>query len=84
MNEGLTEEFTKEEIILALKSMGPTKTSRSDEFLTLFFQNYWHVGQEVGGFYLDILNNGGPVDKFNLTNIVLIPKVVSLTNLKNF
>ncbi|KAA3473073.1 reverse transcriptase [Gossypium australe] len=85
MNQGLIEKYTKEEIIIALKSMGPTKAFRSDGFSTLFFQKYWHiVGQEVGDFYLDILNEGGPFDGVNMTNIVLIPKVASSTNLKNF
>ncbi|KAA3484416.1 reverse transcriptase [Gossypium australe] len=58
MNQGLTKNYTRYEVILALKSMRPTKASRSDGFLALFFQKYWHtIGQEVGDFYLDILND---------------------------
>ncbi|KAA3480918.1 reverse transcriptase [Gossypium australe] len=65
--------------------MGPIKAAGCDGFPSLFFQRFWHIiGQEVGNFYLEILNKGGPVDGVNLTTIVLIPKVASPIKLKNF
>ncbi|KAA3470119.1 reverse transcriptase [Gossypium australe] len=57
-----------EEIVLALKTMGPKKVAESG----------------VGEFCLDILNKEGSLEGVNMTNIVLTPKVAHPTNLKNF
>ncbi|KAA3477538.1 reverse transcriptase [Gossypium australe] len=85
MNHMLTENYTMEEIISALKNMGPTKASGGDGFPVLFFQKYWHiVGKEVSNFCLNILNNDGLIEEIHTTNIVLIPKVANLVNLKSF
>ncbi|KAA3465450.1 reverse transcriptase [Gossypium australe] len=59
MNEVLNSPFTADEIIVALKGMGPLKAPGSDGFPALFFQKYWHiVGKEVLEFCLGVLNDG--------------------------
>ncbi|KAK5811144.1 hypothetical protein PVK06_026466 [Gossypium arboreum] len=75
----------KEEVVTALKEIGPMKTSGEDGFLAIFFQQFWHIlGGKVTDYCLGILNRGLPVDRCNFTNIVLITKVFNLMNLGNF
>ncbi|KAA3477520.1 reverse transcriptase [Gossypium australe] len=84
-NRMLTENFTLEEIVYALKNMGLTKASGRDGFPALFFQKYWHiVGKEVSNFCLNILNRDGSIEEINTTSIVFNPKVVNPVNLKSF
>ncbi|KAA3454404.1 reverse transcriptase [Gossypium australe] len=85
MNEVLNSPFTADEIIVALKGMGPLKAPGSDGFPALFFQKYWHiVGKEVLEFCLGVLNDGKRVESANSTDIVLIPKTSHPTTLVNF
>lgn len=59
MNSTLMTEFEAEEVYEALKTMGPTKASREDDFPVLFYQRYWHIiGKNVSDFSLEILNRG--------------------------
>lgn len=52
---------------------------------TLFFQQFWHIiGVEVISYYLDILNNRGPMAETNHTNIVLILKHSMPINMMHF
>ncbi|KAA3488060.1 reverse transcriptase [Gossypium australe] len=51
MNEVLNSPFTADEILVALKGMGPLKAPGSDGFPALFFQKYWQiVGKDVLDF----------------------------------
>ncbi|KAA3468559.1 reverse transcriptase [Gossypium australe] len=85
VNDRLQAPFTEEEVILALKGMGPTKAPGPDGFPTIFFQKYWHImGKEVLGYCLGVLNEEREVDTVNTTNIVLIPKIHKPTSLVNF
>ncbi|KAA3468179.1 reverse transcriptase [Gossypium australe] len=85
MNEVLNSPYTTEEILRALKGMGPLKAPGLDGFPALFFQKHWHiVGKEVIEFSLGVLNEGKRVDSANLTDIVLIPKINHPTTLVNF
>ncbi|XP_021754445.1 uncharacterized protein LOC110719774 [Chenopodium quinoa] len=75
MNALLTEAFTREEVICALKHMHPTKALDPDGMPTLFYKKFWDVvGDDVVSYVLDILNNNAPIDPINHTHIVLIPK----------
>ncbi|KAA3471908.1 reverse transcriptase [Gossypium australe] len=85
MNQSLMATFTEEEIIEAIKGMGPTKASGPDGFQAVFYQRYWHIiGHETSKFCLDILNNGESLEDINKTQLVLIPKTANPLNLKNF
>ncbi|KAA3466249.1 reverse transcriptase [Gossypium australe] len=85
MNEVLNSPFTADEILVALKGMGPLKVPGSDGFPALFFQKYWHiVGKEVLEFCLGVLNDGKGVVSANSTDIMLIPKTSHPTTLVNF
>uniref|UniRef100_A0A2N9E653 Reverse transcriptase domain-containing protein n=2 Tax=Fagus sylvatica TaxID=28930 RepID=A0A2N9E653_FAGSY len=43
MNALLTCEFTSEEVVMALKQMGPLKAPGPDGLPPLFYQKYWHL-----------------------------------------
>ena len=48
MNQSLIKEFTKEEVLVALKQMHPTKAPGPDGMSAIFFQKYWDVvGNDV-------------------------------------
>ena len=78
MKEGLTCEYTAEEVRIALFQMGPTKAPGPDGMNALFYQKFWHiVGHDVTNAVLDYLNNGIMMPDINYTQIVLIPKIKS-------
>lgn len=55
----LTNKYTKEEVVKALKSMGPMKASGDDSFSALFYQHCWYImGREIIDYCLKILNEG--------------------------
>ena len=75
MNMELTRGFTKEEVVIALKQMHPTKSPGPDGMSALFFQKYWSiVGTNVSNLVLNVLNHGMSISKFNKTNIAIVPK----------
>ena len=75
MAHSLTQPYIKEEVRMALFSMHPSKSPRSDGKSPFFFQKYWHiVGFDVTLVVLSILHFGRYLKKMNFTNIVLIPK----------
>lgn len=77
--------FTNEKVFDALKGMDLTKTPRVNDFVTIFFQMYWHIaGLEVSSFCLDVLNNNVNLDQMNITNVVLIPKVQNPNSMVKF
>ncbi|KAA3457116.1 reverse transcriptase [Gossypium australe] len=85
MNQLMQNSFTEEDIIEAVNGMGPTKASGYDGFPAIFYQKFWHiVGKDTTEFCLNVLNHGHSVEDINRTLIVLIPKTVAPTNLKNF
>lgn len=76
-NTMLTQEYTRDEIVTTLKSMGPLKAFGDDGFPTIFFQRCWHIiGKGITTYYLQILNEGMMLDNLNTTNIVLILKIL--------
>lgn len=81
-NLRLSVKCMKEEVCVALKSMGPTKALGDDSFLALFYQRCWHiVGNDVISYCLGILNDGKDLNSMNVTNIVLILKIPHPSNL---
>lgn len=72
--------FTRQEVEKAISQMFPTKAPRFDGSPALFYQKYWKiVGANTIDNCLDILNNGGEINSWNYTNIVLIPKINNST-----
>ena len=59
--------YTKEEILLALRTMEPLKAPSPDGYQALFYQKYWNlVGNNVCDLVLGVLND---------TYLALLPKV---------
>ena len=84
MNEHLTKEFHKEEILQAIHSKQPTL---QDPLVCLlsFYQKYWDIiGDDVSKTILNILNSNAPMADLNQTNIALIPKIKNPTKMSDF
>lgn len=85
MNNSLTEDFTKEEVVAALKQMAHLKSSSPNGFNPSFYQSYWHiVGEEVTSVVLNFLNGGLFDSCINFTHIVFIPKIKNHVNASDF
>ena len=75
MAHSLTQSYIKEEVRMALFSMHPSKSPRSDGKSPFFFQKYWHiVGHDVTTAVLSVLTSRHFLHRMNYTHIVLIPK----------
>lgn len=75
MNRDLSKFFTREEVILALKQMNPSKAPGPDGMVALFFLNYWDIlGPVVSEAMVNALNIGTIPFHLNLIFITLIPK----------
>lgn len=80
MNRSLLQPFTTEEVRAALFQMAPLKASGPDGFPAEFYQKNWSLmGTNICKAIIGSLNYGIMPDFLNLTNIVLIPKVKTLT-----
>ena len=75
MNAELTKTFTRDEVIIALKQLHPTKAPGPDGMSAIFFHKYWDiVSSNITNMVLNVLNSNMPIAEINKTNIVLIPK----------
>ena len=78
MNTGLIGNFSKEEVMIALKQMAPLKALGPDGMPHIFFQHYWEsIGDDVATAVLSCLKSSKLVSGLNHTFISLIPKVNS-------
>ena len=85
MNEQLTKEFQRKEIIQAIHSMHPKKAPSPDRMSAIFYQKYWDViGNDIINTVLNVLNSNASVAPLNQTNIALIPKTNSPTKMNEF
>ena len=85
MNEELTRDFTGVEVRAALKQMYPFKALGSDGMPPLFYQHFWSIsGAKVTKIVLDFLNHGIIPPNFNITHIVLIPKIKDLKRVTDY
>ena len=85
MNEQLTKEFQKEEIIQAVWNMHPTKASGLDSMFAIFYQKYWDViRDDVINNVLNVLNSNASIAALNQTNIALIPKTNCPSKMSEF
>jgi hypothetical protein len=70
---------------LAVFNLGPTKAPGPDGFQAIFFQKAWGlIGDEVSKVCLCILKGEGSMKEFNISNVVLIPKVNNPTKIQDF
>lgn len=75
-NKRLTHDFTKEEILVSLNSMHPTKGSSANGFPINFFTKIWHiVSNAIAKLCLDVLNKEASLGSLNHIFIALVPKV---------
>lgn len=82
---GMNNPFSKEDIEMVVKGMGPYKAPGPDGVHAMFYQKYWDiVGQDTMRICLRILNEGENVGPLNKTLISLIPKVKKPKHLSEF
>jgi hypothetical protein len=75
MNTMLCKEYTSEEVVDALNSIGDMKAPGPDGMHALFYKKFWDiVGEKVTEEVLAVLNGGPMPPDWNETCIVLIPK----------
>ena len=85
MNADLSQDFTMEEVRLALNQMHPTKAPGPNGMSAIFYQKYWAiVRNDVTNMVFNVLNSDAPITDINNTNIVLVPKVKNPTTMKDF
>lgn len=83
MNEELMRDYSKEEVVQTLKSIGNLKAPGPDGSPALFYKEYWEiVGDRIVEEIL-LLRGGQMPDRWNDTTIVLIPKVKRPENIKD-
>ncbi|XP_071674413.1 uncharacterized protein [Lolium perenne] len=84
MNGMLCKEFTSEEVVEALESIGDLKAPGIDGMHSLFYKKFWDVvGEKVTEEVLQVLNGGPMPPGWNETCIVLIPKVTDPDSMKD-
>ena len=85
MNRELIKEFTKDEVLSALKQMHPIKALGPNGMSAIFFQKYWDiVGTSVTNMAFNVLNFHMPIAEINRTNIAFVPKKNSHTKMTEF
>ena len=85
MNESLIREFTRDEVVIALKQIHPNKALGSDGMSAVFFQKHWSiVGNNITNMILNVLNHNIPISELNKTNISLIPKISNPKRMTDF
>ena len=73
MNQRLIKEFTREEVVIALQQMHPTKALGPDGMFAIFFQKYWDiVGNDITCMVLNVLNSNMSMVEINRTNIAIV------------
>ncbi|KAK9921713.1 hypothetical protein M0R45_030213 [Rubus argutus] len=81
----LEKSFSRAEVEVALKNMGPTKAPGPDGMPPIFYQKYWSVvGDDVIATCLGFLNGSRGVEELNHTLIALIPKVANPKKVTEF
>lgn len=85
MNEVLRDDYTTEEIKVALSQMHPIKAPVPDGMCPLLFQSYWHiVGPSVTSTMLGALRGTSMQSYLNKTCVSLIPKKKNAYHMGDF
>jgi hypothetical protein len=75
MFDHLNKDYTKQEVLEAVKGMKSLAAPGPDGLPAKFYQTYWEiVGKDITNTALNILNKDGNPGPFNATHICLIPK----------
>lgn len=75
MNAQLTQAYTEDEVLLALKQMKPTKSPGPDGMTPLFYQSFWPtMGNDVSTSVKNAFSLGMFPSELNHTFIALISK----------
>ncbi|MCI52436.1 hypothetical protein A2U01_0073680, partial [Trifolium medium] len=70
MYQMLSEKFSNEEVLQAIKDMKALAAPGPDGLPALFYHNYWDIiGQDITVMVLDVLNNNGDPSQLNSTHI---------------
>ena len=84
VNDTLLQEFTKEEVKMALDSIGDLKAPGPDGMPAIFYKHYWDlIGDQVTQEVLQVLNGEDIPNGWNDTNVALIPKVKNPEQMKD-
>ena len=85
MNQSLNVEYTREDVVTALKQMEPLKAPSPNGLPPLFFQHYWQlVGDDMTEVVLSCLTSSVIPLSINQTFITLIPKLKSPLKVSEF
>jgi hypothetical protein len=84
MNDSLCKDFTNQEVVEALESIGDLKAPGLDGMHAIFYKKIWDtVGHKVTEEVMSVLNGGPMPPSWNDTCVVLIPKVTDPENMKD-
>lgn len=84
-NRELERPITAEEITAATKSLPRSKAPRLDKVPTEFFQECWReIGPDMVELIKEVLSQETLPNKFNTSNVVLIPKSGDLSLITNY
>lgn len=84
-NRNLCAPYSREEVILYLKQMHPTKALGPHGMPATFCKNVWLlVSEDMLNFVLDNLNNNTLIRSINNTHILLIPKKKECESTKDY
>ena len=85
MNTELAKDFTREEMVAALKQIHPTKALGPNGMSAMFYQKYWSIiSDSVVNIVLNVLNHNLLIGDLNKTNIALVPKTKSPKRMTKF
>ncbi|KAL4334370.1 hypothetical protein GQ457_07G017230 [Hibiscus cannabinus] len=81
MNQTLMAAFTRDDIFVALNSMGLLKASGADGLGAVFYQRFWGIiGHDIVDYCIGVLHGDFPVADINKTHIVHCPSKVKILN----
>ena len=85
MNTELAKDFTREEMVAALKQIHPTKALGPNGMSAMFYQKYWSIiSDSVVNIVLNVLNHNLLIGDLNKTNIALVPKTKNPKRMTKF
>ena len=85
MNAKLTKVFTRDEVIIALQQLHPTKAPGPDGMFAIFFHKYWDiVGHSITNMVLNVLNSNMPITEIKKPILLSSQRPTSPPKWQNF